>query len=71
MVMVILSQDTGQTWDIEYQVRVWDATGWAQFGLSSPDRHPRSHDRIGFGGLPLITLMDGDLFASWWCTDAS
>lgn len=68
--MVVLSDD-GRKWDLENQVRVWDATGWTQIGLNSPDRYPRSHDTIAFGAPSLITLTSGELFASWWCTYAS
>ncbi len=69
--MVALSKDGGQTWDLEHQIRVWDATGWTEIGLSSPDRYPRSHDTIAFGAPSLITTISGELFASWWCTYAS
>ena len=69
--MVVLSDDGGRTWDLEHQLRVWDATGWTQIGLSCPDRYPRSHDTIAFGAPSLITTMSGELFASWWCTYAS
>ena len=68
--MVVLSDD-GRKWDLENQVRVWDATGWTQIGLNSPHRYPRSHDTIAFGAPSLITLTSGELFASWWCTYAS
>jgi hypothetical protein len=68
---VTLSTDGGQTWDLENQVRVWDATGWTHIGLSSPDKYPRSHNTIAFGAPTLVTLQNGDLYASWWCTYAS
>ena len=69
--MVVLSQDGGRTWDLKNQVRVWDATGWTHIGLSRPDRYPRSHDTIAFGAPSMITTMNGELFATWWCTYAS
>jgi hypothetical protein len=69
--MVTLSEDGGRTWDLEHQVRVWDATGWTTLGISSPDRYPRSHDTIAFGAPSLITTLNGDLYAAWWCTCAS
>ena len=69
--MVVLSNDSSRTWDLEHQIRVWDATGWTHIGLSRPDRYPRSHDTIAFGAPSLTTTMSGELFASWWCTYAS
>lgn len=68
---VALSYDLGQSWDLENQVRVWDATGWTHLGISSPDKYPRSHDTIAFGAPTLMTTQEGDLYASWWCTYAS
>ncbi len=69
--MVALSDDLGQSWDLEHQVRVWDATGWTHLGISSPHKYPRSHDTIAFGAPTLMTTREGDLYASWWCTYAS
>jgi hypothetical protein len=69
--MVATSLDGGKNWEMEDQVRVWDATGWTHIGISSPEKYPRSHDTIAFGAPTLMTTMDGDLYASWWCTYAS
>lgn len=69
--LVALSHDLGQSWDLENQVRVWDATGWTHLGISSPDKYPRSHNTIAFGAPTLMTTLEGDLYASWWCTYAS
>ena len=69
--MVVLSNDGGHTWDLDNQIRVWDATGWTNIGLNRPEIYPRSHDTIAFGAPSIITMMNGDLFASWWCTYAS
>jgi hypothetical protein len=69
--MAALSPDCGQSWDLENQVRLWDATGWTHLGISSPDKYPRSHDTIAFGAPTLMTTLEGDLYASWWCTYAS
>lgn len=66
-----LSSDLGQSWDLENQVQVWDATGWTTLGISSPDKYPRSHDTIAFGAPTLTTTRTGELYASWWCTYAS
>jgi hypothetical protein len=68
---VALSADGGQTWDLENQVRVWDATGWTHIGLSSPEKYPRSHNTIAFGAPTLMALHNEDLYTSWWCTYAS
>lgn len=69
--MVALSEDDGQTWDLDNQVRVWDSTGWETIGIHAPDKYPRSHDTIAFGAPTLMTTLEGDLYASWWCTYAS
>jgi hypothetical protein len=69
--MVTLSHDGGQTWDLDHQVRLWDATGWTHIGISSPEKYPRSHDTIAFGAPTLMTTLEGALYASWWCTYAS
>jgi hypothetical protein len=69
--MVMLSQDGGRTWDLERQVRVWDATGWTRLGIRAPETWPHSHDTIAFGAPNLVATPDGDLYASWWCTLAS
>jgi hypothetical protein len=68
---VALSPDGGQHWDLDNLVRVWDATGWTHIGISAPDKYPRSHDTIAFGAPTLLTTLEGDLYASWWCTYAS
>lgn len=69
--MAVLSGDGGATWDLENQIRLWDATGWTNLGISSPNKYPRSHDTIAFGAPTIMTTENGDLYASWWCTYAS
>lgn len=69
--LVVLSTDQGQSWDLENQVRLWDTTGWTHLGISSPDKYPRSHDTVAFGAPTLMTTLEGELYASWWCTYAS
>lgn len=66
-----LSLDGGLTWDTRHQVRVWDATGRDKLGVHAPDTYPRSHDTIAFGGPNAIRLADGDMLASFWCTEMS
>jgi sialidase-1 len=68
---VARSNDGGATWDLENQVQLWDASGWTHIGISSPEKYPRSHDTIAFGAPTLMTTLEGDLYASWWCTYAS
>jgi hypothetical protein len=69
--MAVLSEDGGRTWDLDHQVRLWDATGWTHLGINAPDVYPHSHDTVAFGAPALLTTLDGDLYASWWCTLAS
>jgi len=69
--MAALAKDDGRTWDLDNQVRLWDATGWTTIGISSPGKYPRSHDTIAFGAPTLMRTLHGDLYASWWCTYAS
>lgn len=68
--MVVLSED-GFQWDLQHQVRVWDATGWTHIGIAAQGKYPNSHDTIAFGAPTLHPLPDGDLYATWWCTFAS
>jgi sialidase-1 len=69
--MAVLSEDGGQTWDLEHQVRLWDATGWTHLGVHAPEVYPHSHDTVAFGAPTLMTTVEGDFYASWWCTFAS
>lgn len=69
--MAVLSEDGGRTWDLDNQVRLWDATGWTHIGIHIPDKYPKSHDTIAFGAPTLMTTLNGELYASWWCTYAS
>jgi len=69
--MAVLSEDGGRTWELENQVRLWDATGWTHIGINIPDKYPRSHDTIAFGAPTIMATQEGGLYASWWCTYAS
>jgi hypothetical protein len=68
---VTLSTDGGKTFDIDNQIRVWDATGRDKLGVSAPDSYPRSHDTIAFGAPTAIPLLNGDFLVSFWCTEMS
>lgn len=70
-IKVTLAVDDGRNWDLATEVQLWDATGWTHVGIDAPDRYPHSHDTIAFGAPSLMTTLDGDLYASWWCTYAS
>lgn len=67
----VLSEDEGRTWDMGHAVQLWDATGWTTIGIDSADKYPKSHDTIAYGAPTLMTTLEGDLYASWWCTYAS
>tara|TARA_B100000686_G_C16779354_1_gene970753 strand:+ start:260 stop:1396 length:1137 start_codon:yes stop_codon:yes gene_type:complete len=69
--LVALSNDLGLTWDLENQVRVWDASNKTVIGFNSADKYPHSHDTIAFGAPSLITLANEELLATWWCTHMS
>ena len=69
--LAVLSEDGGQTWDLDGQVQLWDATGWTHLGISAPEVYPHSHDTIAFGAPALLATLEGELYASWWCTYAS
>jgi hypothetical protein len=70
-IMAALSADGGHTWDLDGQVRLWDATGRDRLGVLSLDRYPRSHDTIAFGAPVALRASDGDVYASWWCMEAA
>ena len=67
----VCSDDDGRTWDLENQICVWDASGRDKLGVEAPDTYPRSHDTIAFGAPRIIRLTDGDLLATYWCTEMS
>lgn len=69
-IAVALSQDGGRTWDLENQVLVWDAVGQEYLGVTHRPSYPASHDNIAFGKPHTARLSNGDVFSSWWCTQA-
>jgi hypothetical protein len=70
-IMAALSTDGGRTWDLDRQIRLWDATGRDRLGVESLDTYPRSHDTIAFGAPAALRLSDGDVYAAWWCMEAA
>lgn len=68
---MVLSLDEGKSWDVQNQLQVWDATGRDKLGVAAPLAYPRSHDTIAFGAPTVIGLSNGDLLATFWCTEMS
>jgi hypothetical protein len=69
-IVVALSDDAGQSWDLERQLMVWDAVGQEFLGVAHKPSYPTSHDNIAFGKPNLASLPSGDLIVAWWCTQA-
>ena len=67
----VLSEDGGETWDLNNEILVWDATGRDRLGVSSPTTFPRSSDTIAFGAPTADRLLDGDVMVTFWCTEMS
>ncbi len=70
-IMAARSEDGGLSWDLDGQLRLWDATGRDRLGVASLESYPRSHDTIAFGAPAALRLADGDLYATWWCMEAA
>ena len=70
-IKVVMSDDDGQTWDIENRVTVWDAYGKEALGVARTDRYPSSHDVVAYGAPHLARLSDNELMASFWCTQSA
>jgi hypothetical protein len=69
-ICVTLSEDGGKTWDLDNPILVWDAVGQEFLGVSHKPSYPASHDNIAFGKPHLVRLPSGEIFCSWWCTQA-
>lgn len=69
-IMVVLSEDGGETWDLENQMMVWDAVGQEFLGVEHRPSYPGSHTNIAFGKPNAVCLPGGDIISSWWCTQA-
>ena len=70
-VKVIMSKDSGQTWDLDNRVVVWDAYGKEALGVPRTDTYPTSHDVIAYGAPHLVRLNEKELMASFWCTQSA
>ena len=57
--MAVLSEDGGRTWDLDNQVRLWDAAGWTHIGFSRHDTFPRSREIIN------DTVANAPIAATW------
>ena len=69
-IKVVVSEDEGRTWDLENEIVVWDAVGQEYLGVERKPQYPDSHDNIAYGKPNLARLPNGELIASWWCTQA-
>lgn len=69
-IMAVMSEDGGNTWDLQAQVVLWDAVGQEYLGVLHKPEYPASHNNIAFGKPNLARLPNGELIASWWCTQA-
>ena len=69
-ICVVLSEDSGASWDVENQVMVWDAVGQEFLGVVQKPSYPASHDNIAFGKPNTSRLSNGQIMSSWWCTQA-
>lgn len=66
----VMSDDGGQTWDVENSIVLWDATGRETIGVAARNVYPQSHDVIAFGRPQASRSMDGHVLVSFWCTEA-
>ena len=49
---------------------VWDAVGQEYLGVERKPQYPASHENIAYGKPNLARMPNGELIASWWCTQA-
>ncbi len=70
-IYVALDEVGDGSFDVAHQAQVWDAHGRDMLGSQHAARYPASHDNIAFGKPHVTALADGQLIASWWCTDSS
>lgn len=70
-IYVALDEIGDGSFDLAHQAQVWDAHGRDMLGSHHAARYPASHDNIAFGKPHIAVLPDGQIIASWWCTDSS
>ncbi|MDP7396420.1 MAG: sialidase family protein [Lentisphaeria bacterium] len=70
-IKIVLSQDSGKTWELDDPLVVWDAYGKEELGVPRTDSYPSSHDVIAYGAPLLTHLSDNELMASLWCTQGA
>lgn len=65
-----LSLDNGCTWNLDRQIRLWDAYGKDSIGVARTATYPASHDNIAFGAPHAIRLHTGEIMASFWAAQS-
>ena len=65
-IYVTVSEDDGFAWDIDHQVRIWDAYGNESLGVARTATYPSSHDNIAFGAPHITHTANGDVLACFW-----
>ena len=67
-VYAALSEDQGQTWDLDNQVQVWDALGQANIGLSRGMTFLESLATFAFGKPDVDLINDHEVITAFWAT---
>lgn len=67
-IISVISNDEGKTWDFNNQVLIWDATSQANVGIKARERSVADMSTFGFGKPNAEKLINGDVLASFWCT---
>lgn len=69
-IYAVISTDDGESFDADCRVQLWDAYGKTSLGVTRSDTYPTSHDNIAFGAPHAVRLSNGDVLASFWCSQA-
>jgi hypothetical protein len=70
-IKIVLSRDSGQTWELDRPLVVWDAYGKESLGVARTSTYPSSHDAIAYGAPKIIQLDRDHAIASFWCTQGA
>ena len=70
-IKVASSTDSGQTWNVENPLVLWDAYGKESLGVARSATYPSSHDSIAYGAPKIVKLDDHHAIASFWCTQGA